>query len=115
MTKRVFDVIACFIGLIILSPVLFLIALLIALDSRGGILYRGRRSGRGDEPFRIYKFRTMTADAEQTGGYSTAKGDPRITRVGRFLRRHKLDELPQLLNVLVGDMSIVGPRPEVPA
>src|ERR1035438_6707116 len=115
MTKRVFDVIASFIGLITLSPVLVLIGLLVALDSRGGILYRGPRTGRGGEPFRIYKFRTMTANAERTGGYSTAKGDPRITRVGRFLRRYKLDELPQLLNVLLGDMSIVGPRPEVPA
>jgi lipopolysaccharide/colanic/teichoic acid biosynthesis glycosyltransferase len=115
MTKRVFDVVLSLLGLIVLSPVLVSLALLVALDSRGAILYRGWRTGRGGAPFRIYKFRTMTPDAERTGGYSTSKGDPRITRVGRFVRRYKLDELPQLLNVLLGNMSIVGPRPEVPA
>lgn len=114
MSKRAFDVIASLIGLVILSPLLAFIALVVAADSRGGVFYRGRRTGRDGEPFRIYKFRTMAADAERTGGYSTAKNDPRVTRVGRCLRRNKLDELPQLLNVLMGDMSIVGPRPEVP-
>ena len=97
----------------LLAPLLLIIAILVRLDSRGPIFYRGLRTGRYNHQFRVFKFRTMTPDAEQLGGGSTAKDDRRITRVGRFLRRYKLDELPQLLNVLKGDMSIVGPRPEL--
>jgi lipopolysaccharide/colanic/teichoic acid biosynthesis glycosyltransferase len=89
------------------------IAALIKADSRGPVFYRGRRIGRRMQPFRIFKFRTMVPDAERLGGPSTAHHDPRLTRVGAALRRYKLDELPQLLNILRGDMSVVGPRPQV--
>lgn len=96
----------------ILLPVLGVIALTIKAESAGPVLYRGVRTGRYGRPFRILKFRTMVPDAE-AGGTTTALGDPRITRVGRVLRACKLDELPQLLNVVSGEMSLVGPRPEV--
>ena len=89
-------------------------AVAVKLTSPGPILYRQERLGRWGRPFRIYKFRSMVRDAERRGGSLTVGGDDRITPVGRFLRRHKLDELPQLLNVLKGEMSMVGPRPEVP-
>jgi lipopolysaccharide/colanic/teichoic acid biosynthesis glycosyltransferase len=114
MAKRVFDITVALIGLILLWPMLLLIAVLIKLDSHGHVFYRGVRTGRYGTPFRIFKFRTMVPGAENLGGGSTGKGDPRVTRLGRVLRRYKLDELPQLLNVLSGDMSIVGPRPELP-
>lgn len=100
-------------GLALLSPVLLAIAVLIKLDSRGPVFYRGVRAGRHGNPFRIFKFRTMVVDAEKIGGPSSSSDDPRITRAGNFLRRYKLDELPQLLNVVRGEMSLVGPRPEV--
>lgn len=93
---------------------MLLIAVAIKLGSPGPVFYRGVRTGRYGRPFRIFKYRTMVPNAEALGGGSTAKDDPRITRIGRFLRRHKLDELPQLLNVIQGEMSIVGPRPELP-
>lgn len=112
--KRLFDVVVSGIGLLILAPAIAAIAIGIQRDSRGPVLYRGVRIGRDGRPFRIYKFRTMVADADRVGGPSTADDDPRITRLGRWLRTSKLDELPQLINVLVGEMSIVGPRPEVP-
>ncbi len=89
-------------------------ALAIKLDSRGPVFFRQVRMGRNFQPFRIYKFRTMVADAPSRGAQITAGADPRITRVGAVLRKTKIDELPQLINVLVGDMSLVGPRPEVP-
>jgi lipopolysaccharide/colanic/teichoic acid biosynthesis glycosyltransferase len=114
MAKRAFDVCLALLGLIVLAPLLLLIGLLVKLTSHGPILYRGVRTGRYGQPFRIYKFRTMVQDAERRGGMSTARNDPRITRVGKFLRKYKLDELPQLLNVLKGEMSFVGPRPEMP-
>lgn len=114
MAKRIFDLLAASIGLIALSPVMLLIAVAIKLGSPGPVFYRGVRTGRYGRPFRIFKYRTMVPNAEALGGGSTAKDDPRITRIGRFLRRHKLDELPQLLNVIQGEMSIVGPRPELP-
>lgn len=114
MLKRACDLVGATLGLALLWPLFFCIALLIRLDSPGPILYRGIRTGRFGRPFRIVKFRTMVVDAERLGGGSTAHDDPRVTRVGRFLRDHKLDELPQLWNVLVGDMSLVGPRPELP-
>lgn len=113
MIKRVVDVCGSLVGLILLSPFLLVIAIRIELDSRGGIFYRGLRAGMGGKPFRIFKFRTMVSNADKIGGPSTPDDDPRITRVGSWLRRYKLDELPQLINVLMGDMSLVGPRPEV--
>lgn len=102
-----------FIGLLTLSPLFLIIAILIKLNDRGPVFYRGVRIGQYGKPFRIFKFRTMIVDAEKLGGASTPDDDPRITRVGRSLRRYKLDELPQIINVLKGEMSIVGPRPEV--
>lgn len=97
-----------------LAPVLITIAVAIKLTSPGPVFYRGVRTGLHGKPFRIFKFRTMVVNAEKVGGPSTGKDDPRITSVGGFLRRYKLDELPQLLNVISGEMSLVGPRPEVP-
>jgi len=114
VAKRAFDLLVAGTGLIVLAPLLLVIAIVVRLDSPGPVLYRGVRTGRGGIPFRILKFRTMVANAEQVGGGSTARNDPRITRAGGFLRRYKLDELPQVLNVLAGDMSVVGPRPELP-
>jgi lipopolysaccharide/colanic/teichoic acid biosynthesis glycosyltransferase len=111
--KRILDVSLSAIGLIVLSPFLIGVAALIVVGDRGPIFYRGVRVGRHGRSFRIYKFRTMVVDADKSGVSSTAEGDPRITPIGAFLRRHKLDELPQLINVLTGDMSLVGPRPQV--
>jgi lipopolysaccharide/colanic/teichoic acid biosynthesis glycosyltransferase len=113
MMKRLFDVIVSAAGLALLSPVLLALAAVIKLDDGGPVFYRGVRVGRGGRPFRVAKFRTMRVDAESMGGSSTAADDVRITRVGHWLRKSKLDELPELLNVLWGDMSLVGPRPEV--
>ncbi|MBI2389026.1 MAG: sugar transferase [Deltaproteobacteria bacterium] len=90
-------------------------AVWVKLDSPGPVFYRARRSGRDGRPFRLFKLRTMVVNAENLGGWTTGRGDPRVTRAGRVLRRYKLDEVPQFLNVLLGDMSIVGPRPEVEA
>jgi lipopolysaccharide/colanic/teichoic acid biosynthesis glycosyltransferase len=112
--KRVLDVLGPTVGLLILSPFLLGIAVAIKLDSPGPTFFRQQRIGRGGRPFRIFKFRSMVADAPQLGAALTVRADSRITRVGTFLRRTKLDELPQLINVLTGDMSLVGPRPEVP-
>jgi lipopolysaccharide/colanic/teichoic acid biosynthesis glycosyltransferase len=114
MVKRTVDVIAAAVGILLLSPVLAVIAALVYFDSAGGVIYRGIRTGIGGRPFAILKFRTMIPDAEKAGGGSTAKNDPRITNIGGALRKYKLDELPQLFNVLRGEMSIVGPRPELP-
>jgi lipopolysaccharide/colanic/teichoic acid biosynthesis glycosyltransferase len=111
--KRTFDIVVAAAGLIVLSPLLLLIAVLIKLDSRGPIFFRQERIGKGFRPFLIYKFRTMIENASKTGGAITYGNDSRITRAGRLLRKIKLDELPQLINVLKGDMSFVGPRPEV--
>jgi lipopolysaccharide/colanic/teichoic acid biosynthesis glycosyltransferase len=113
MSKRLFDVVAAAGGLILLAPALLAIALWIRLDSPGPALFRQRRVGRHGRHFDIYKFRTMAVRPDE-GRQLTIGRDPRITRAGRFLRRTKLDELPQLLNVLEGTMSLVGPRPEVP-
>lgn len=114
MLKRLFDFCASASGLIILSPILILVAVLIRLDSHGSIFFRQERVGQFGRIFKIHKFRTMVVDAEARGMQITVGADPRVTRVGAFLRRYKLDELPQLIDVLVGDMSLVGPRPEVP-
>jgi lipopolysaccharide/colanic/teichoic acid biosynthesis glycosyltransferase len=122
LTKRVIDVLGALVGLLILAPLFLLIAVAIKLSSRGPVFFKQRRSGRGGKPFSMYKFRTMVVDAEarkadllalneQDGPAFKMKKDPRVTRVGRFLRQTSLDELPQLWNVLTGDMSLVGPRP----
>ncbi len=113
MSKQAFDIVVAFVGLLLLSPLLLLVALLITIDSRGPVFFRQERVGRDFRPFLIYKFRTMVQDASRKGGSITFGLDPRITRVGRLLRKTKIDELPQLINVLRGEMSFVGPRPEV--
>jgi lipopolysaccharide/colanic/teichoic acid biosynthesis glycosyltransferase len=113
MLKRLMDVTASLFGLIVFSPLLLAIAAWIKLDSPGPVFYRGRRAGRNGKAFGIFKFRSMVVDADKVGGPSTSGDDNRVTRSGRFIRRCKLDELSQLLNVLAGHMSLVGPRPEV--
>jgi len=113
MFKRLFDIIFSSIGLLIMLPFLIFFSILIKLDSKGPVFYRGKRVGRFGKLFLVYKFRTMVVNAENLGGPSTADDDPRITKTGKFLRKYKLDELPQLINVLKGEMSFVGPRPEV--
>lgn len=113
MVKRAFDATAATVGILALAPLLLIIALLIRVTSPGPVLFRQERVGRGGRPFLIYKFRTMRVQAEKTGQLTVGR-DPRVTPVGRVLREWKLDELPQLFNVLKGDMSLVGPRPEVP-
>ena len=112
---RALDVAVAVVGLVLSSPLWPVIAVAVRLDSRGPVLFRGERVGRNGVPFSILKFRSMTAAAAGQGPAITAGGDARITRVGRVLRRTKLDELPQLLNVVKGEMSIVGPRPEAPS
>ena len=112
--KRLFDILVSGSALLVLAPLLLVLFVWIRLDSPGPALFRQQRIGRGTQPFTIYKFRSMIADAEARGGYSTTTGDPRITRVGAMVRRTSLDELPQLFNVLRGDMSLVGPRPDTP-
>ena len=111
--KRVCDLGISSLALLVLLPVMVALAVAIKLEDGGPVFYRGRRVGAGGVPFRIFKFRTMIVNADQLGGSSTGDDDPRITRIGKKLRKSKLDELPQLLNVLIGDMSLVGPRPEV--
>src|SRR5947207_8516848 len=112
--KRLYDFIFSFCGLILLSPLLLVISALVKLADGGPVLYRQVRVGQGGRSFRIFKFRTMVPDADQAGPLLTRQGDARITRIGAILRQTKLDELPQLWNVLKGEMSLVGPRPEVP-
>jgi lipopolysaccharide/colanic/teichoic acid biosynthesis glycosyltransferase len=114
MAKRAFDLAVAALGLLLTAPLLALIAVAIKCDSSGPVLFRQDRVGRGGRIFRIHKFRTMVVDAPTRGTSLTVGDDARITRVGRFLRRSKLDELPQLLDVLAGAMSLVGPRPELP-
>jgi len=113
MNKRFFDIAAATLGLVFLSPFLLWIAWLIRREDGGPVFYRGVRVGLRGKLFRIFKFRTMVVDAEKMGASSTSDDDLRITWIGKFLRKYKLDELPQLINVLTGGMSIVGPRPEV--
>lgn len=114
MSKRLFDLVLSTLGLLVLAPLLLLMALAIKLDSSGPVFFRQERVGRFGQPFRIHKFRTMRHDPASKGPQITVGADSRITRVGGFLRRTKLDELPQLIDVWVGSMSLVGPRPEVP-
>jgi lipopolysaccharide/colanic/teichoic acid biosynthesis glycosyltransferase len=113
MLKRLTDVVLGLVGLTLASPLLAYAAVRIKLEDGGPIFYRGVRVGRHGKPFRMFKLRTMVLDADKVGGPSAADGDPRITRIGSWLRSRKLDELPQFINVLIGDMSFVGPRPEV--
>ena len=114
MIKRAFDIAIAATGLIALLPVMAVVAVLIKCDSHGPVFFKQRRMGRGFRDFLIYKFRTMKQESELTGRLITIGEDPRITRLGRFLRKTKIDELPQLINVLRGEMSLVGPRPELP-
>ena len=111
--KRIFDIVASGCGLIVLSPLILILAVWIKLDSKGPVLYRQVRVGRGNKDFRIFKFRSMREGSDQGSLVTIGGADPRITRSGHFIRKFKLDELPQLINVFTGDMSLVGPRPEV--
>ena len=112
-TKRLFDVAFSTLGLLLLAPLLSTVSVAIKLSSPGPVFYRGERIGLRGKPFFIFKFRSMVEDAESIGASSTPVDDPRISGIGHFLRRWKLDELPQLINVWKGEMSIVGPRPQV--
>ena len=114
MIKRTLDIIMASMGLLVLSPALLLLWILLLFNRPGGVFYRQIRVGKDGQLFKLLKFRTMKPDSELQGQLSLGEADPRIIPVGRWMRRYKLDELPQLFNVLAGDMSIVGPRPEVP-
>jgi lipopolysaccharide/colanic/teichoic acid biosynthesis glycosyltransferase len=113
--KRMMDIAVCGLALLLLSPLMLATALAIAIESGAPVLFVQQRVGRGGRPFGMLKFRSMVKNAAEIGSYQTSANDARITRVGRWIRRTSLDELPQLLNVLKGDMSLVGPRPDVPA
>lgn len=110
---RIFDIVISFFGLVVLSPVLIIVALIIVIDDPGPVFYRQLRVGRYGRDFRIFKFRSMRVNADKAGLITVGDRDPRVTRAGYYIRKYKIDELPQLLNVLIGDMSLVGPRPEV--
>ncbi len=110
---RIFDILLATLGLVILSPLLIFVYVAIVLESRGGGFYRQERTGRYGKPFRLIKFRSMNVNADKHGLITVGGHDNRITRVGYYIRKYKIDELPQLINVVKGDMSIVGPRPEV--
>ena len=114
MAKRLFDLVCAGVGLVLLSPLLILLAVAIRLESPGPVFFRQERVGRYGKAFQIHKFRTMVVNAERKGLQITVGADRRVTRVGHLLRKYKFDELPQLLDVMNGDMSLVGPRPEVP-
>ena len=113
MLKRIFDIISSLFGLILLSPFMIIIAILIKLDSKGPIFFKQVRVTKNGREFKIFKYRTMKIGSDKYSQITVGK-DSRITKVGDFLRKYKLDEIPQLINVLIGDMSLVGPRPEVP-
>lgn len=112
--KRLFDMVVSVGALLVASPFMVLVGLLIKLDSKGPVIFKQERVGRYGQMFLIYKYRSMVVDAEIRGPHYTSLGDPRITKLGRIIRKTSIDELPQLLNVLKGDMSVVGPRPDVP-
>ncbi len=114
MSKRFIDIAASLLAMFLLTPVFLILAVVIKLTSRGPVFYKGRRVGRGGEIFLMHKFRSMVVNADQIGTDLTPHGDPRVTKVGRFLRRTKVDEIPQIIDVLRGKMSLVGPRPESP-
>jgi lipopolysaccharide/colanic/teichoic acid biosynthesis glycosyltransferase len=113
MLKRSFDIISSGVGLLIISPILLMVSLAIALSSKGGVFYKQSRVGLNGAHFNILKFRTMFTGSDKKGLLTVGDRDPRVTPIGYYLRKYKLDELPQLINVLIGDMSLVGPRPEV--
>lgn len=113
--KRVIDLVGAIIILVICTIPFIIVAILIKLDSKGNVFYRQVRIGKKCKEFKIFKFRTMVSDADKIGGYSTNKYDSRITKIGEFLRRTSIDELPQIINILLGQMSLIGPRPDVPA
>ncbi|PBQ34180.1 glycosyl transferase [Sphingobacteriaceae bacterium] len=113
MLKRLFDILVSLLGLIVLSPFLILVSLIVGLSSKGGVFYFQERVGIHGVSFKLFKFRTMRTGSEKKGLLTVGGRDPRVTRVGYYLRKYKIDELPQLLNVLFGSMSLVGPRPEV--
>lgn len=113
MSKRIFDIVISFVGLLILFPFFLIIALLIKIDSKGPVFFKQIRITKGGKEFKIFKYRTMKVGLDKYSQITVGKDD-RITKVGSFLRKYKLDEIPQLINVLIGDMSLVGPRPEVP-
>ncbi|HVH68409.1 MAG TPA: sugar transferase [Gemmatimonadales bacterium] len=113
--KRAFDLVGAGLGVLLLAPLLAVLALLVKAEDGGPVLFKQERVGYRGRRFRIWKFRTMVPDAESLGPFVTPERDPRVTRIGAWLRRRKLDELPQLFNVLAGDMSLVGPRPDVPS
>ena len=113
MTKRLFDLLFSFLGLVVLSPLFLIVSLFIISDSTGGIFYYQRRVGKNNKDFSLIKFRTMMPGADNKGLLTIGEQDHRITKTGRWLRKYKLDELPQLINILKGEMSFVGPRPEV--
>ena len=113
MIKRLFDIVFSIFGLIISSPLFLIVAFLTKRESPGPVFYKGKRAGKGGKLFEMLKFRSMVQGADKLGGPSTPADDPRLLKIGRFLRRYKLDEIPQLLNVLKGEMSLVGPRPEL--
>ena len=114
MLKRMFDIVCSLLGLIVFSPAVLLLVFLIKKGDGGSAFYWGLRAGKGGKSFKILKFRTMVLNADKIGGPSTSDDDPRITPIGRIIRKYKFDEIPQLVNVLTGEMSFVGPRPEVP-
>lgn len=111
--KRLFDITASGLGLLVLSPLFLILAVWIKLDSSGPVFYRQVRVGRGNKDFRLFKFRSMRVGSDKKGLITVGGHDPRVTRSGYYIRKYKLDELPQLINVFIGDMSLVGPRPEV--
>ncbi len=113
MAKRVFDFLFSVIGLVAITPVMLILAFIITIDSKGGVFYKQIRIGKNQKPFSLYKFRSMRTDADKKGLLTVGNNDSRITKIGYYLRKYKLDELPQLINVLFGNMSFVGPRPEV--
>lgn len=113
--KRLFDIIFSIIGLIFASSIILIVAILIKLESPGPAFYMGKRMGRGGKEFKMFKFRSMVQNADKIGGPSTSADDPRLLKIGKFIRKYQLDELPQFVNILKGDMSFVGPRPEVPS
>jgi len=112
LLKRTFDIVAASIGLIVLSPLMLLVAIAILIESGWPVFYRAERTGRWGDPFKILKFRSMRASESESHSHHSGDDDPRITRIGKFIRKYKFDELPQLWNVVVGKMSLVGPRPE---
>lgn len=111
--KRLFDLISSLLVLIVLSPIILIISLFIVLDSKGGVFYKQERIGKNGNPFLLYKFRSMRTGSDKKGLITVGASDNRTTSVGRFIRKYKLDELPQLINIIKNDMSVVGPRPEV--